>query len=125
MEEIDRYGRPVLWSKFVYDYTFEMDYGKQIKVVIDHPFDEISDLESISRFPHVQRRQFAKHILATYPTAEKYQCLETTDILNPFARKLTRIFAKGLQIYWTKRPRDILLIITENDSSEEVDSKSL
>ena len=105
-------NQTVIWSKFTYDYTFEVDYGKTIKVAVDYLFDEISDLETLSCFPHAQRRQFAKHVLKQYQTAEKYTCLSALDIINPFAQRLKQLFPRGIQIYWTKRPTDTLIIIT-------------
>ena len=112
MDAVDRFNRPIIWSKFVYDYSFEMDYGKTIKVTVDFLFDEVAELETLSGFPHQQRRRFAKHILQTYPVAEKYHSLVSSDILNPFAQRLEQLFPRGIQVYWTMRPTDTILIIT-------------
>ena len=105
-------NRSTIWSKFTYDYTFEMDYGKSIKVAIDYLFDDVSELETLSCFPHAQRRKFARHVLEHYQTAEKYHQLSATDIINPFARRLDQLFESGMQIYWTRRPTDTLMIVT-------------
>ena len=101
----------VIWSKFVYDYTFTMDYGKKVKVTIDYHFDEIGDLEIVSRYPHAQRRAFATRILQNYE-AEKFLTVDKSDITNPFARQLEKLFPRGIQVYWTVRPLDTALFVT-------------
>ena len=101
----------VVWSKFIYDYTFTMDYGKKVKVTIDYQFDEVSDLEIVSRYPHAQRREFATRILRTYEP-EKFVPLAKSDITNPFAKQLETLFPLGIEVYWAVRPQDTALIIT-------------
>ena len=104
-------SRKIIWSKFVYDYTFTMDYGKKVKVTVDHPFDEIGDLEIVSRYPHAQRREFATRILQNYEQ-EKFVPVAKTDITNPFARQLEKLFPHGITVYWAVRPLDTALFIT-------------
>ena len=101
----------VIWSKFVYDYTFTMDYGKKVKVTVDYHFDEIGDLEIVSRYPHAQRREFAMRVLQNYEP-EKFVTLAKSDITNPFAKQLEQLFPLGIQVYWAVRPLDTALIIT-------------
>ena len=104
-------SRKIVWSKFIYDYSFTMDYGKKVKVTIDYQFDEISDLEIVSRYPHAQRRDFATRILRNYD-CEKFITLAKSDITNPFAKQLEKLFPLGIQVYWAVRPQDTALIIT-------------
>ena len=101
----------VIWSKFIYDYTFTMDYGKKVKVTVDYHFDEIGDLEIVSRYPHAQRREFATRILQNYEP-EKFVTVAKSDITNPFAKQLEKLFPLGIQVYWAVRPLDTALIIT-------------
>ena len=96
---------------FIYEYTFTTGYNYPVKVTIDREFESVAELESISRFPHAQRRAFARLILERYD-AGSFHTLNDTDIVNPFARKLARLFSSQLQVYWTARPSDIALIIT-------------
>ena len=96
---------------FIYDYTFTTGYNYPVKVTIDWGFESVADLESISRFPHAQRRAFANRLMERYD-AGSFHTLNDTDIINPFARKLARLFSSQLQVYWTPRPTDIALIIT-------------
>ena len=104
-------NRKIVWSKFIYDYTFTMDYGKKVKVTIDHQFDEVSDLETVSCYPHAQRRAFATRILRNYDS-EKFSILAESDITNPFAKQIAKLFPLGIQVYWVVRPQDTALIIT-------------
>ena len=101
----------VIWSKYVYDYTFTMDYGNKVKVTIDYHFDEIGDLEIVSKYPHAQRREFATRILRNYES-EKFITLAKSDIINPFAKQLEKLFPLGIQVYWADRPLDKTLFIT-------------
>ena len=101
----------VIWSKFVYDYSFTMDYGKKVKVTIDYHFDEVGDLEIVSRYPHAQRRDFATKILRNYEP-EKFLTVAKSDITNPFAKQLEKLFPLGIQVYWTTRPLDTALFVT-------------
>ena len=112
MDKVESLNWSEIWSKFVYDYTFQMDYGKTVKVTVDYLFNDISELETLSCFPHGQRREFAKHVLRKYSEEGKYHCLSEADIFNPFARKLETLFAKGIQVYWRMRPTDTILIVT-------------
>ena len=101
----------VLWRKFVYDYDFKIGYGWPVKVCIDFTFDDVAGLETISNFPHKQRRSFAKHLLEKYE-AEEYHRLSPQDIKNPFARKLDDLFENAMQAYWTRGPTRTTLILT-------------
>ena len=106
--------RPIgqeLWRKFVYDYDFEIGYGWPVKVCIDFTFDDVAGLETISNFPHKQRRSFAKHLLGKFE-AEEYHRLSQQDLKNPFARKLDELFDHGMQAYWTRGHLRTTLILT-------------
>ena len=65
----------------------------------------------MSRYPHAQRREFAKRILRNYES-EKFVTVAKSDITNPFAKQLEKLFPRGIQVYWTVRPRDTALFIT-------------
>ena len=103
-----------IWDDFIYDYQFALDFGWKVKVTIDYQFKDLSDLETISRFPHGQRRKFARHILDKY-SAETFHPLTSADIINPFAARVARLFNNELQVYWMRRPTDTALIITGLD----------
>ena len=68
-------------------------------------------VETISRFPHGQRRIFATNILQKYGP-QKFHHLTEADICNPFARGLACLFNDNLQVYWMRRQTDTVLIIT-------------
>ena len=104
------------WSKFTYDYEFEVDYGCKVKVTIDHPFDNQMSMDCLSRFPLRQRSAFAKKILQNYK-AETYCSVSDKEIKNPFAQELEKLFQSGLEIYWMKRPTDTLLIVSASSST--------
>ena len=104
----------VLWQKFEYDYVFRIGLGWPVKVCVDKLFDDVSGLETISQFPHKQRRKFATYLLETYE-AEKYHRLSTKDLLNPFAVRLAELFDNAMQVYWTRGPKRTTLILTGFD----------
>ena len=96
---------------FEYSYNFEHDFGWHIQVNVDYTFQSLSDLERISHFPHGQRRVFALNIIQKYAPGV-YHTLPNSDICNSFARRLVDLFKTPLQIYWVRRPRDTVLIIS-------------
>ena len=104
------------WSKFTYDYEFEVDYGCRVKVAIDHQFDNQMNMDCLSRFSLRQRSAFAKKILQNYK-AETYHSISDKEIKNPFAQELEKLFQSDLEIYWTKRPTDTLLIVSASNSN--------
>ena len=101
----------IVWEKFIYDFKFNTGLGWKVKVTIDFEFDDVVGLETISRFPHGQRRAFAQHVLDKY-SAETFHLLAQSDIINPFAARLNRLFNHGMQAYWIRRPTDTVLILT-------------
>ena len=101
-------------DEFIYEYKFTKDFGWTVKVTIDYQFKDLTDLETISRFPHGQRRKFARHLLEKY-SAETFHPLANADIFNPFATRLAQLFNNELQVYWMRRPTDTVLIITGLD----------
>ena len=103
-----------IWEEFIYEYRFRLDFGWSVKVTIDFPFKDQADLETISQFPHGQRRKFARHILDKY-AAESFHPLTDADIFNPFGVRLAQLFNNELQVYWMRRPTDTVLIITGSD----------
>ena len=100
-----------LWRKFVYDYEFKIGYGWPVRVCVDFTFDDVAGLETISNFPHQQRRSFAKHLLEKFE-AEEYHRLSRQDIKNPFARRLDELFDHAMQAYWSRGPQRTTLILT-------------
>ena len=97
--------------EFIYDFTFSLNYNWPVKVTVDYEFDSVDGVETISRFPHGQRRVFATNILQKY-SPQKFHHLTDADICNPFARGLARLFNDNLQVYWMRRQTDTVLIIT-------------
>ena len=95
---------------FIYEYDFESE-GSEVIAHVSHAFDDISDLESISRFPHRERREFALNLMAKYE-ANKYHALVPNDITCPFAVQLQELFQDSFMIYWTKKLRVTLLFYT-------------
>jgi len=98
-------------SEFIYSYNFEKDFGWRIQVNIDYSFQSVSDMERISHFPHSQRRVFALNIMQKYAPGV-YHTLSEADICNSFARRLIDLFKSPLEIYWVRRQRDSVLIIS-------------
>ena len=78
---------------------------------VTHAFDEISDLESISRFPHRERREFALALMANYE-ADKYHTIDPNDVTCLFAVQLKELFNDSFLVYWTKKFRVTLLFYT-------------
>ena len=101
-------------SDLVFEYSFTIDYGNPIRVVVDFPFKKKDEMELFNNFPRKQMHRFAEHILRTYAT-EKYHSLAEKDFFNPFARKISKVFRNGTSVYWTRCPRDTVLIISENE----------
>ena len=102
-------------SDFIYTYQFDCNgFGWQLQVVIDFPFQSVSDMERISHFPHGQRRLFARKLIQKYAPGV-YHNLTSTDICNSFARRLVDLFKTPLQVYWVRRQRDSVLIISGYD----------
>ena len=74
-------------------------------------YSKFSDLESISRFPHRERREFALALMAKYE-ANNYHALVPDDITCPFAVQLQELFQDSFMVYWTKKFRVTLLFYT-------------
>ena len=99
-------------NDFIYTYQFDCNgFGWQLQVVIDFQFQSVSDMEQISQFPHGQRRLFARKIIQKYAPGV-YHNLTSADICNSFARRLVDLFKTPLQVYWVRRQRDSVLIIS-------------
>ena len=95
---------------FTYEYTFDIA-DEPILVHISHGFDTIAELETISTFPHGERREFARTLLAKYGP-NTYHKLEPSDITCPFAEQLVQIFQNELKCYWSKRGGLTLMFLT-------------
>ena len=95
---------------FTYEYSFDFD-GETVLVHVSHGFENIADLESISTFPHQQRRNFARELLAKYGP-HFYHQVETSDITCPFAIAVAQLFQNELKVYWAKRNGLTLLFLT-------------
>ena len=100
------------WSKFIFEYECSISYGWSVKVVVDIPFDHESELRPLGGFPVKQKKMFAEYVLDNFET-EKYHILQDKDFMNPFAKYVKSLFKSGVQIYWMKRPRDSILIISD------------
>ena len=96
---------------FIYDYTFAMNYNWKVKVTVDYEFENVDGVETISRFPHAQRRIFASNLIQKYGPSKFHQLAEA-DICNPFARELAKLFNDNMQVYWMRRQTDSVLILT-------------
>ena len=97
-------------QQFTYEYVFESN-GEEVITHVSYAFDEISDLESISRFPHRERREFAMNLMAKYE-ADKYQTIDPSDVACPFAVQVQSLFDVPLMVYWTRKFRATLLFLT-------------
>ena len=76
--------------KHKYDFSHYIN-GRKFKIQIEKDFADISDLEDISRYSHTQRREFAEHIV--YKFGVSSPCiLDSSDIINPFAQHIARLF---------------------------------
>ena len=95
---------------FAYEYVFESG-GSEILAHVSYAFDEISELESISNFPHRERREFATAMMAKY-AENHYQKLDPSDITCPFAERLNELFENELTIYWTRKFRVTMIFFT-------------
>ena len=102
----------------LYEFRFEIGYGWPVKVSIDHPFEKKADLEIFKRYSFKQQRKFANFIFEHFK-AEKFHLLEKRDLINPFAKQLSRIFTEGIEIYWIRCPRNTVLIIMGTDKEEK------
>ena len=95
---------------FTYEYSFEIA-DDPVLVHVSHGFDSVAELEAISTFPHRERREFARTLLAKYGPNEDHT-LEPNDITCPFAEKLVQLFDNQLKCYWSKRGRLTLMFLT-------------
>ena len=102
-------------ADIVYSFSYKQDYGWLVRVYIDHQFPCKSDMKILERFSHKQRCDFAKYIMKNFKD-EKYLSLTENDLINSFARYLSTIFKRGIQIYWIKCPIDTVVIITSLDT---------
>ena len=97
-------------QQFVYEYVFEAG-GSEILAHVSYAFYEISELESISTFPHRERREFATAMMAKY-AENHYQKLEPSDITCAFAKRLNELFENELTVYWTRKFRVTMIFFT-------------
>ena len=89
-------------NQFIYEYVFELN-GHDIVAHVSYAFETIAELETISCFPHRERREFATNLMAKYE-ANKYHIIDQSDITCPFAVQLQNMFDGPLQVYWTAKP---------------------
>ena len=94
---------------FSYEYVFDVensDNADDTEVIthVSYAFDTIAELESISTFPHRERREFTMALINKYDQ-NKYHQLDQSDITCPFAKRLQQLFQDKLHVYWTKRFR--------------------
>ena len=97
-------------QQYTYEYVFEKD-TQEIIAHVSYAFGEISDLETISVFPHRERREFAIALMNKY-CADQYHKLDATDIACPFAVQLNELFEGNLKVYWTSKFRVTMLFYT-------------
>ena len=97
-------------QQYTYEYCFESE-GREIVCHVSHGFDEITDLESISVFPHRERRALALALMAKYP-ADHYHDLDSSDVVCPFAVQLKKLFQNNLKVFWTRKFRITMLFYT-------------
>ena len=95
---------------FKYEYYFESE-GRDIICHVSYAFDEIADLETISVFPHQERRKLALALMAKYP-ANQYHDLDPSDIVCPFAVRLKELFSDTLKVFWTDKIQMTMLFYT-------------
>ena len=86
---------------FTYEYNFDLN-DSEIIVHVSYAFDTISELETISTYPHRERRDLAMSLMAKYP-ADSYCKLTIEDITSPFAQRLQQLFQGNFKVYWTNR----------------------
>ena len=115
--------RQVIWPGFTYGFSYELDFGWEVQVNVDHLFERKKDLEILGRFPIKQRKAFANHVMERYKE-EKYRNIKQKDLINPFALSLTTIFRHGIQIYWIKCPNNTVLIFSGLEPDENFNSDS-
>ena len=96
--------------QFIYEYVFESD-GGDVVAHVSYAFENISELETISCFPHQERREFALSLMAKYE-ADKYHVIDPIDVACPFAVQLQKLFEGSLKVYWTRKFRATLLFFT-------------
>ena len=94
-------------QQYTYQYVLDSD-GEEIIAHVSYAFDDISDLESISRFPHRERREFALSLMTKYE-ADKYHTIDPNNIVCPFAVQLQILFEDSFMVYWTRKFRTTLL----------------
>ena len=86
---------------FMYEYNFDHN-DSEIIVHVSHGFEGIAELETISTFPHKERREFALALMAKY-SENTYHKIDPIDITCPFAQRVRELFQNDLKLYWTNR----------------------
>ena len=94
---------------FSYEYVFDIENSEdnvdmEVITHVSYAFEAIDELESVSTFPHKDRRQFTTALISKYGP-NKYHQLDEIDITSPFAKRLQQLFNGKLHVYWTKRFR--------------------
>ena len=93
-----------------YDYRININ-DNQYKIQIDKNFLDITDLEDISRYGHVERRAFAEHIIFKFGVSSPC-ILDNSDCINPFAIELFRLFNGHMTCSFIVRDRVTTLCIS-------------
>ena len=101
---------------FSYEYNFDIEDSAseattEVIAHVNYAFETIDELESISTFPHKERRAFAVELINKYGQ-NGYHKLDNSDITCPFAERLQQLFNNELHVYWTKRFRATLVFLT-------------
>ena len=95
-----------------YRYSFTFSHNNEaVNVVVDYDFVDVSDLETISNFPHRQRRTMARYILDNL-SSDEFHNQATITTRNPFVHALVQLFNGQFCFYWTQRHSDTLIFIT-------------
>ena len=93
-----------------YTYQFRHE-NEQVIVKVDHIFEDICDLEDLSRYSHQIRRNLARFILENLEMDTFYQG-PNINYRSPFLNALNAIFNNRYWCYWTRRHSDILIYFT-------------
>ena len=104
----------------IYEYDFKLDFGWDVKVVVDYPSNAQAIATDLKRLSNKTRRDFAESILENVD-AEMYHTIKVRGCRNSFVRILGKLFQTDIQVYWMRCPTNTVVILSPKTDDSDSD----
>ena len=100
------------WNRIIRNERKKINNCPPVFVKIVYNFLSVSDLETVSQFPHQQRHSLANMLIDSHDEGFFHKLPKISN-LNQFGQKVVKLFQPGTAcFYWTHRLTDITLIFS-------------